>query len=81
VNIFNSVEEIPEREDLEKVNLAKAGDLQAFDSGLGFGRWASAYRRQIVSRAWPLTRFFKSVKSVVSLSVLQLALALTLTLS
>ncbi len=31
VNIINSVEEIQEREDLEKVNLAKTGDLQAFD--------------------------------------------------
>jgi RNA polymerase sigma-70 factor (ECF subfamily) len=32
VSILPAVEEIHEHEDLEKVNLAKAGDLQAFDA-------------------------------------------------
>jgi Sigma-70 region 2 len=31
LNILTAVEEVPESDDVEKVNLAKAGDLQAFD--------------------------------------------------
>jgi RNA polymerase sigma-70 factor, ECF subfamily len=31
LNILTTVEEVPESDDVDKVNLAKAGDLQAFD--------------------------------------------------